>query len=678
MPDGIDLKRIIDLDPETTVTDDDYTIVDSATGGAKKFALGQALNDLNEDITNIETTLDSKANIDGSYDSMTVGNAKQLVSSVGIGDSVPYNFRTSGGSVDIGDRLTDKVVGGTIAWNQMIEHGDFDASTGWSSGGGALSISDSVATVTLTGASWNNDVRRYFSGLTANHVYLWATRYKMSSGLSGYSVNLRTPNNAISGGDTIPYASNWSECRGLCKPTSVSGLDLLILGFTNNMSSITNETFMVDYVELFDLTQMFGSTIADYIYSLEQSTAGAGVAWFKKLFPKPYYAYDAGSLQSVQTSAHNMVGFNAWDEEWEIGVYDSLNGEPISDSNRIRCKNPIQVIGGTNYRITVVGFTGTIYVLYYDANDGFVSYAPVATNSNKTIPQGVRYLRFYLQGTYGKVYNHDICINLSWDGERDGEYEPYVKHTYPLDSDLVLRGIPKLDSNNELYYDGDTYESDGTVTRKYGIVTLNGTETWDNRTAYTGVYSHTMSNMPNNSDTQRFANIISDYLPTVSQSNMITSSTTQGIAIFSWGTQIVAKIKNITTLDAFKAYLVEHPLTVIYPLATPTTETADPYQNPQIVDDFGTEEYVDAGSRDVAIPVGHETFYAANLKAKLEMSPDSPSDGNGDYIVRQTNGTNEYVKMVKELPSAPTTDGSYHLEVTVASGTPTLTWVADE
>lgn len=48
MPDGIDLKRIIDLDPETTVTDDDYTIVDSLTGGAKKFALGQALGEIKD------------------------------------------------------------------------------------------------------------------------------------------------------------------------------------------------------------------------------------------------------------------------------------------------------------------------------------------------------------------------------------------------------------------------------------------------------------------------------------------------------------------------------------------------------------------------------------------------------------------------------------------------------
>lgn len=53
MPDGIDLKRIIDLDPETTVTDDDYTIVDSTTGGAKKFAIGQALGEIKDGLLEV-------------------------------------------------------------------------------------------------------------------------------------------------------------------------------------------------------------------------------------------------------------------------------------------------------------------------------------------------------------------------------------------------------------------------------------------------------------------------------------------------------------------------------------------------------------------------------------------------------------------------------------------------
>ncbi len=123
---------------------------------------------------------------------------------------------------------------------------------------------------------------------------------------------------------------------------------------------------------------------------------------------------------------------------------------------------------------------------------------------------------------------------------------------------------------------------------------------------------------------------------------------------------------------------------VVYELATSVTETAEPYQNPQIVNDFGTEEYVDAGvtastpTRDVEIPVGHQTFYQANLRAKLEMSPDSP-DGDGDYIVRQTDGENTYVPLVipTELPANPSEDGTYSLKVTVAEGVATLSWVAD-
>ena len=38
--------------------------------------------------------LAQKANIDGAYESMTVGNAEQLISSVTVNDKVPYNFRT--------------------------------------------------------------------------------------------------------------------------------------------------------------------------------------------------------------------------------------------------------------------------------------------------------------------------------------------------------------------------------------------------------------------------------------------------------------------------------------------------------------------------------------------------------------------------------------------------------
>ena len=110
----------------------------------------------------------------------------------------------------------------------------------------------------------------------------------------------------------------------------------------------------------------------------------------------------------------------------------------------------------------------------------------------------------------------------------------------------------------------------------------------------------------------------------------------------------------------------------MYPLATPTTETVSPeITDPQWVSDWGTEEYVD--SRDVPIPVGHETFYRSNLKAKLEMAPDSPGT-DGLYLVNHHDGINEYIQYISPIPAAPTTDGDYTLKGTVSNGTLTITW----
>lgn len=88
---------------------------------------------------------------------------------------------------------------------------------------------------------------------------------------------------------------------------------------------------------------------------------------------------------------------------------------------------------------------------------------------------------------------------------------------------------------------------------------------------------------------------------------------------------------------------------LVYELATPTTETADTFENPQLVDNWGTEEYTD--SREVQIPVGHITKYPPDLKAKLENMP--------------------------SIPKAPTTNGTYVLKATVSGGVATYSWISE-
>lgn len=529
---------------------------------------------------------------------MTVGEAEQLLATVGNEDSVPYNFRTSGGSVDIGDRETDMVVGGTIGWNQLVHIPSDKTKT--ENGVTITDNRDGTYTVSTDASGASNVVYITFGSLgelIKDHKYLFKSTPSGGSASSYYSyvinVGIVEQKTDFGNGVVVNCLSN--------------GTVNIVIFIAKNAVITTPITFKP---VMYDLTQMFGSTIADYIYNLEQANAGAGVAWFKKLFPKDYYAYNTGELMSVKTSAHKMVGFNAWDEEWELGYWSyQQNGAFVQNNSFFACKNKIPVVPNTTYFWQVSSVIRE--VLFYDAKEDYLarqSYGAIAP-STFTTPSGCHYVTFYCASSYGTTYKNDICINLSWDGERNGEYEPYEEHVYPLDSSLELRGIPKLDSANNLYYDGDTYESDGTVTRKYGIRAFASGDDED--------------------------------------STVITDGTN-----------------------------------TVYLLAEPTTETAEPYQNPQIVNDFGTEEYVD--ERAVPIPVGHQTKYLANLRAKLEMSPDSPS-ADGEYILKQTSGKNEYIALgssttmqsiMAKLPNPPSEDGTYTLKVTVANGEPTYSWEA--
>lgn len=607
---------------------------------------------------------DTYAKQDGSYDSMTVGNAKQLVATVGVEDKVPYLFRTTGGSADVGDRKTMEIVGGTVAWNQKYFNNILNIEV---QGVTFVADSDGVVTVNGTSTGLGNcsfmTISESNGNLLSGHVYYLHACPTGGSALTYYA-GVAGLVRDIGNGGLFKHTFDW--------PTSTFRFDF------KEGQTFTNVKIYPQYI---DLTQMFGSAIADYIYSLEQANAGAGVAWFRKLFPKPYYAYDAGTLMSVKTSANITTGFNQWDEEWEVGKIDASTGANVPQSNRIRSKNYIPVLPSTTYYFLSNNVLAEWFE--YDANKNFLRYvSPDIKDTTFTTGNDCYYRRFCMYSAYGTTYNHDICINLSWDGERDGEYEPYVSHQYALDPDLELRGIPKLDSDNSLYYDGDTYKSDGTVTRRYGIRVLNGTEDWHSPDSSGHCWYQDDSIMRSNKTGVPYSQTMISTVKVVNNSYAFGDVTEP--AVTAWGGTTASddnywyfaapNVENTPT--AIKEYLAANPVAIVYMLTTPTTETADHYQTPQIVDDFGTEEFVD--TRDVPIPVGHDTTYQANLRAKLEMAPDSPS-GDGDYIVRHSNGQNAYVPLTfpaDELPAAPTEDGSYVLKATVADGAATYTWEA--
>ena len=178
----------------------------------------------------------------------------------------------------------------------------------------------------------------------------------------------------------VANGSGWQNASYITTVTSDWSQMYVITeyGLTINV----DDTINFKNIQVIDLTQMFGLTIADAIYAMEQTNTGSGVAWFKKYFPKLYYEYNAGSLQSVNVASHDMVGFNAWDEEWESGSISTSTGANTSSTSAFRSKNYIPCLPNTAYSCTV---KSTIQTYYYDANKNFISFQPLANLSGTPV-----------------------------------------------------------------------------------------------------------------------------------------------------------------------------------------------------------------------------------------------------------------------------------------------------
>ena len=593
--------------------------------------------------------LDDKANIDGYYEEMTVGSAEQLLSSVYLTDKAPYNFRPSGGANEIGDRETDSITGVSLPWNQLVQNGNFANVSVWI--GGTYTISNNVATFSLPKWGFLKQTVHIF----ANHKYLMCGWVKTTTARNTVWLNL-----VVSGANNPKETTSTTEWQFLSKIYDSQTTADATYGIED--ISDLGETIQAKNIMLIDLTAMFGSTIADYIYTLEQATAGSGIAKLKSwgFFTKDYYAYSEPTFKHVSgLTSHKMVGFNQWDEEWELRT--------VSGNQCVKSKNPIHVFPDTTYYFKAPAQASIDVV---DKNGTYLSYISSKQNQTFKTPKDCEYIKFTMVSGYGTTYNHDICINFHYDGERDGEYEPYKVHSYALDDDVVLMGIPQLDSDNNLVYYGDTYSSDGNVNHRMSIVDL-GTLDFTLATSGNNVFWANLNGARNDTGVGNIPNLIcTNYIPTTAKySSAWANVTADKIITLAYDVARVF-IRDSAYSDATAFNTAMSGVYLVYELATTTTESADAYQNPQIVDNWGTEEYI--GSE---IPVGHSTKYPPDLKAKVEVAPNAPTS-DGLYLMKRENGENAYIAYVSPLPSV-SEDGTFVLKATKSGGTTTLSWVAE-
>ena len=617
----------------------------------------------------------SKAEIDGYYENFGAGRADNLDTAIATRDQIPYNYRT----VDLarGSMVKQDIVGGSVVWNQLLLN---VASS--STEHNVTFTNNQDGSWTLTGTPDVSNTFKNINYVSGKNIFQLNHVYYMPKGSSVDYIGIWAL-----GATSESIKSTDNNKDAVFKATDIQTSGYLRIQVQNLVGTDIGTVKVIP--QLHDLTLMFGPTIANHIYSLEQTEVGTGITKLKScgFFTEDYYPYTSEpKMEHVKVSKYKSIGFNRFNKETDATVYNgylnSANGVNkwvySSDSRSIAFKClpntkynvylkgvtvPILRAGSTAEETLPTGTGWTIALEKEFTNGSNVSRIDYTTGAN------AKWLIIQISSSYILTGIDNLCVSFYGDGTRLTDYSAYVEKEYTMDSGEYMGGIPLLDASNNLHFKGDVKSHDGSRTRKYALLDL-GTRTW----AYDGT---------------RFTTVIPDIVQGSSRNkgrcdkypislDSVADSPDKSFIFGTTATSVYIKDSDYTDAATFKAAM--SGVYLLYELATPTTETADPFINPQIIDNWGTEEFVDAayeaGDRDFKMPVGHDSYYPTDLKAKLEASPDAPAS-DGTYLMKRTNGQNAYVNFTDSIPADPTENGTYVLKVTISNGVATRTWVAE-
>lgn len=383
---------------------------------------------------------------------------------------------------------------------------------------------------------------------------------------------------AFTGTPTAPTAEAGTDTDQLATTAFVqAAIDSISIGYLPGMLAGGSESLLG------------GAQLQDAFTQRATPAQADGLARIESIHGNTIVQDDA--LVSVNMQGITAVGFNQWDEEWEVGGISSSTGADISSTDRIRSKNYIPVIGGQRYYIN-----NTYQVAACYASDksyiGNVPYTSAGTNAYYLdMPSNARYMRFSATASYGTTYKGDICVNIS-DAARNGTYEPYTTSAREIPvSDYFPDGMRSAGSA----YDELTA---GKAIKRVGSVDL-GTLNWSKNnigyfaaavSPYPKVISY--NNMPNGACADysgvSFWNMYNAYDNVADKSFSVTNGNGSNNSVY---------FKDTSYSDAASFKTAMSGVILYYELATPvTTEISDPLNMCYRVETGGTEA--------IAIPTG--------------------------------------------------------------------------
>lgn len=323
--------------------------------------------------------------------------------------------------------------------------------------------------------------------------------------------------------------------------------------------------------------------------------------------------YNEGTIVSFQGGDVKSVGFNAWDEEWELGGF--FNGEKITAeqySKTIRSKNYIPVIGGCEYFVTS---PIAMYANFFDKQYKYIkASSKILSNTKIVVPSNAAYMWIRnFDNTYGTTYNHDICIHLVHSGYRNGEYEPYVNDVHSLPDIKSIK-----DNNGDVLFpygllSAGNVHDEITATKaikRVQRVVLNGSENW----ALQSVSSYGIANFRIPITPFDANSGISDKF--TKQTTTIANTENEGF-LLGGGDSLYIRIKSTTasTVEQFKAWLSQNNVIIQTGLAEPIeVDLTDPLNMTYEAWDFGTEELIAEGA---TTPLNADIAYMFNAVDRI-------------------------------------------------------------
>lgn len=401
--------------------------------------------------TEIAALQSGKANINGSYEGMTVGmskniEAREIVSGI-------FTHRPTAGNAECatGAAKVRSIKGNSVAWGQVYKNVWFPTSI---ESGITYTVVDSYTwNISGTATAQNTKSIYYAGSVNIGHKYYISIGQKIEGLRFGNAANVSDFGVkswvfvAVYGNIQLRHSADAVITNKTIKPIL---LDLTAIGIDNLTTAAEVEAWL-------------------------QANVGL----------QPYYAYNAGKLLATKLLGLRTVWLNQWDEQWEEGGL--TQDIPL---NRIRSKNYIPVIPSSTLYITT-----NANVAQYNADKELIGYGSNGSSSVPTYQSGefvinsqAKYIKFNTGGTYGNTYNHDICINLHYTNGRDGQYEPYVEHQYNFDTSKVYGKLNGDGNYVQVFPDGmksagsvrdELTIKDGAakVVKRVGSVDL-GTLTW--------------------------------------------------------------------------------------------------------------------------------------------------------------------------------------------------------